>query len=127
VSHPFWPYPLDPDHPRNDLEARFWAVHAVTPQVYETIDAFAKSLLSSGRSRYGVDAFFNAIRWDSGLGMDGEPFKMNDHYRPYYARLWLQNNESYWGFFELRRVKGEFPEPPPHPPYSWDLDRGTLF
>jgi hypothetical protein len=67
-------------------------------------------MLCQGRDRYGVEAFFASIRWDTGLGMAGEPFKMNDHYTAYYARFWLQNNRFHWGFFELRRVSGEYPQ-----------------
>jgi hypothetical protein len=108
-KYPFWPYPLDANSPRNKLEAKFWGVHTLNPAVYERIDQLARHLLEHGRVRYGVDAFFNALRWNSGVGMEGEEWKMNDHYRPYYARLWLQNNPGNWDFFELRKVKGEYP------------------
>jgi hypothetical protein len=75
-----------------------------------------------------VDAFFNTIRWDTEEAMQGEEFKMNNDFRPYYARLWLQNNPDHWDFFEVRRVKGEEPPPPAHQPPSYDPDgHGLLF
>jgi len=128
MQYPFWPFPLDPARPRNKIEVRFWAIHLVNPRIYKRIDDQCWSMLAQGRIRYGVDAFFNTIRWDSGLSMNGEDeFKMNDHYRPYYARLWLQNNPEHWGFFELRRVKGEYPPRPPRAPPSYDPDgQGVL-
>jgi len=110
VKYPFWPYPLDPKKPRNKHEAKFWEVHALNPAIYDKINAQAQTLLSQGRTHYGVEAFFASIRWDSVLGMNNEEFKMNDHYTAYYARFWLQNNPYFWGFFELRRVKGEYPK-----------------
>jgi len=121
---PFWPYPLDPENPRNEIEARFWVVHRENPEIYQRVNSHCVAMILQGRTRYGVDAFFNTIRWDTGLSMNGEEkFKMNDHYRPYYARLWLQNNEAHWGFFELRRVKGEYEWRPPPPPTEFD-DKG---
>jgi hypothetical protein len=110
TDYPFWPYPLDPAKPRNKLESGFWGVHALYPAIYERVDLLCVRLISEGRKRYAVDAFFNQLRWHASASMDPpEPWKMNDHYRPYYARFWLQNNEAHWGFFELRRVKGEYP------------------
>ena len=81
-----------------------------TRRSIERVDLLCVRLIGEGRKRYAVDAFFNQLRWHASASMDPpEPWKMNDHYRPYYARFWLQNNEAHWGFFELRRVKGEYP------------------
>lgn len=132
ITYPFWPYPLDPARPRNKLEAGFWSVHALYPHIYVRIDAKANWLIDQGRDRYGVDAFFNDLRWKGGSTMDPpEPWKMNDHYRPYYARYWLQLHPEHWDFFELRRVKGEYSQPgedPPAPPWFWNgKAQGELF
>jgi len=107
-DYPFWPFPLDPRKPRNKHEIGFWQVHALEPQIYQAVDQLAKSLLVAGRGHYGIKEFFESLRWDSRLSMNGEEFKMNNNYPAYYARFWLQNNSQYWGFFELRRVKGEY-------------------
>jgi hypothetical protein len=123
---PFWPYPLTPFKPRNKIEVRFWEIHVRNPKIYERIDAQCFAMIAQGRRRYAVDAFFNTIRWDDTLAMNGEEFKMNDHYRPYYSRLWLQNNPEHWGFFELRRVKGEYPHRFP-PPWHFKDGEGLLF
>jgi len=109
INYPFWPYPMDPHRPRNKHEARFWAIHAANPRIYLAIDAHAQDILSQGRSHYGVDLFFSSIRWDTGLSMEDETYKMNNDLRAYYARYWLQNHEENWDFFELRRVHGEHP------------------
>jgi len=122
---PFWPYPLSPFKPRNNHEARFWGVHAANPRIYAAINAHAQAMIAQGRTHYGVEAFFASIRWDTGLSMNGEPFKMNDHYTAYYARFWLQNNPANWDFFELRRVRGEYPRRQP-PPYD-NEGQGLLF
>jgi hypothetical protein len=129
MQYPFWPYPLDPDRPRNDIEVRFWHLHRRLPQIYWIIDRECKVLIAKGITHYGLQAFFESIRWDTGISMEEtEIFKMNNDFPAYYARLWLQNNPDHWGFFELRRVKGEYPQRPPPPSFSFDPDgQGLLF
>ena len=109
MSFPFWPYPLDPARPRNKHEALFWGVHTVQPLIYSSVERQAHLLLAMGRSHYGIKEFFEGMRWESSLAMNGEPFKINNNYPAYYARLWLQNNPAHWDFFALRRVRGEYP------------------
>jgi hypothetical protein len=61
--------------------------------------------------------------------MKGEKkYKMNNDYKAYYARLLMQNYPDWWGFFELRHVKGEYPQRPPPPSFNFDPDgQGQLF
>jgi hypothetical protein len=74
----------------------------------------AKYLIQvKGRTSYAIDAFFNDLRWNTGHHMDIDQWKMSDNTRPYYARFLLQNHPEWWGFFELRRCKGEYPQPLP--------------
>jgi hypothetical protein len=116
MEFPFWPYPLERERPRNQIEVRFWNLHELHPEIYERIDRECKLLISNGRTHYGVQSFFESIRWETDLSMqegeNGELFKMNNDFPAYYARLWLQNNPFFWDFFELRRVKGEYPKKP---------------
>lgn len=128
-SYPFWPYPLDSEKPRNENEVKFWSVHALYPEIYVRVDNLCWQLIGQGVQHYSSDAFFHRLRWHSGTTMDPpEPWKMNNIYTAYYARYWLQNNEIHWGFFELRRVKGEYPYKPPPPPWKFDPDgHGLLF
>jgi hypothetical protein len=38
--------------------------------------------------------------------MTGEPYKINDHYSAYYARLFMRDYPEYDGFFRTRRTRG---------------------
>ena len=38
---------------------------------------------------------------------DGEALKINDHHKPYYARLWMKNNPNHKGVFGIRSVEGD--------------------
>jgi hypothetical protein len=108
-DYPFWPYPMNPTRPRNKHERKFWEVHGTHPEIYEVVDRQAKRLITGGRGHYGIKEFFESFRWNTMLSMDPPvPFKIGNNYPAYYARYWLQNNPEHWGFFELRRVYGEY-------------------
>jgi hypothetical protein len=40
-------------------------------------------------------------------GQTAEALKINDHHKPYYARLWMKNNPNHKGVFGIRSVEGD--------------------
>jgi hypothetical protein len=53
------------------------------------------------RKHYSIEIIINVIRFWTDLDSVGEPFKINNNYKPYYARMYMQYRECK-GFFELR-------------------------
>lgn len=91
--------------PTNPIEARFWEMHAENPRVYQLFDKFAWMLIHRGYQHHSADAVLHRIRWASAVEMEGDEFKINDHFSAYYARLWMRNNPDNRGFFRLRVLK----------------------
>jgi hypothetical protein len=122
IQYPFWPYPMDPDHPRNKREAKFWILHAIKPQVYRYFDRCAKILIAEGVTHYGAKAIFEDARWHTGLSMkELEDYKISNDLPAYYARFWLQNNDpKYWELFQCNKCEGEYPQFPPREPPTFD-------
>lgn len=90
----------------NGLEQAFQRFHAANPEVYDLFDKFAQEVRQAGHKRYSADAVFHRIRWYTDVETKDEaPFKLNNNYTPYYARLWQKNNPNPPGFFRTRRVK----------------------
>lgn len=82
---------------------RFKLYHAENPDVYETFKAYAKMLISAGVTKLSAYLIFERMRWETLVtGNDG--YKLNNNYRPYYARLFMQDHPEYEGFFELRAI-----------------------
>jgi hypothetical protein len=116
---------MERDRPRNIREAMFWKKLPANMHIYERIDQKAFWLIGQGRTCYAIDAFFNELRWNTGVRMSDEEWKMSDRYRPYFARYWTQEHPLYWWFFELRRCEGEYPF---YLPPTWNGDdQGTLW
>ena len=105
----------------SDLEQAFLAYHEAHPTVYARFEALALEAARAGRERFSARVIFGRIRWDQALDADdGSGFKLNDHYSPYYARLFMRDHPEFGEFFETRKVRAEA-EP------CWDAERGELF
>lgn len=55
-----------------------------------------------GRVRFSARTITESIRWDTALREAGGTFKINDHYPPDMARLFMLLHPSYAELFELR-------------------------
>jgi hypothetical protein len=97
--------PADADAaPLRDAFARFHREH---PEIYVLFDKFAQQAIAKGHKRFSADALLHRIRWEASIETAGHPYKINDHFSAYYARLWIENNPGREGFFERRVAEGE--------------------
>lgn len=84
----------------------FKLYHAENPHIYQAFEAFAFQLIHSGVTKLSAYLIYERMRWESLIyGNDG--FKLNNNYRPYYARLFMQNHPEYEGYFEIRKAGDE--------------------
>ena len=88
---------------REEMQARFDTFHAEHPQVWKLFLRFVKEALQAKRKRFGARMIWERMRWYSLVEVDdGSDFKLNDHYPPFYARLFMDTYPQYAGFFEIR-------------------------
>lgn len=77
--------------------------HKNNPHVYR---AFAKLAfeMRARRTHYSADTIMHKLRWDTDIEGAGDPFKINDHYTPFYVRLLIyEHPATFIDFFQLRR------------------------
>ena len=72
------------------LASRFDEFHAENPHVYIRLRALSYVLRRRGVARIGIDVIFGRLRWEAALRTDGDPFKLNNSYRAFYARLLME-------------------------------------
>lgn len=89
----------------NTIDARFADFHAAHPEVFEMFTQYARNLREAGWTRYSADALLHRIRWHRHVDKGDRDFALNDHFSSRYARLLIQADPTFAGFFELRRVK----------------------
>jgi hypothetical protein len=100
----FTPPPAGDEAPLRDAFAKFHREH---PEIYALFDKFAQQAIAKGHRRFSADALLHRIRWEASVEKAGSPYKINDHFSAYYARLWIENNPGRENFFERRVAEGE--------------------
>lgn len=78
------------------MRTEFENFHRANPQIYAEFAEIAKTWIGNGRKRVSARAIFHVLRNRHG--------KLNDHYSPFYARLFLRQNPQHYGAFELRNA-----------------------
>jgi hypothetical protein len=53
------------------------------------------------REYYSIEIILNVVRFHTDLSGTGDPYKINNNYKPYYARMYMQYRKCP-GFFQLR-------------------------
>ena len=83
---------------------RFWQFHQQNPRVYVELKQLALELVEHGRTHIGIAMIYEVLRWQVALRTKGDPYRLNNDYRAYYARLLMERNPEWEGLFELREV-----------------------
>lgn len=95
---------------------QFEVYHRDNPQVYDGLKRLAIKALMAGFQRMGINRLHEILRWETDIAAMSDPegvlFKLNNNYRPFYARLLMQREPELAGFFTTRvafvRVRNEY-------------------
>lgn len=90
-----------------NLTQKFLDYHANNPHVYELFKTYANMAKKRGFKNFGAGAVFERLRWHMNVETTGDPFKLNNNYRAFYARLLMEEDPSFEGFFRTRRQRHE--------------------
>lgn len=91
-----------------DMTRGFWEFHNTNPHVMDRLEEMTRDLVSRGRKRIGMKMLFEVLRWEYFMATEtNEPFKLNNNYTAYYARLIEKRNPQFEGVFAKRQSKGD--------------------
>ena len=95
-----------PKHERKPAKSsreRFEQFHATNPDIYQLFKKFTFQAIEAGRERFSGRTIAERIRWYTQVET-GDPtgFKLNDHWAPYYVRLFIDEFPEHADFFETR-------------------------
>ena len=83
----------------------FEAFHADNPHVYQLFERFALEAVHAGRKRFSARTVLHRIRWYTSVETrDPQGFKINDHWSPFYARMFMKRHPWCGKLFELREA-----------------------
>jgi len=90
---------------KDEIEGAAKAFHLEHPDIWRLFVRFTNEAINRGFQNYSVNSIFERIRWETDMGGDGEiKFKLNNNYRPYYARWFMNTRPQYAGFFRTREL-----------------------
>ena len=72
----------------------FETFHADNPRVYQLFCYFTKQIINAGYQKYSAEAVFNQIRWYTTIETKGEDYKINNDYKPYYSRKYMEEHNT---------------------------------
>ena len=80
----------------------FLAFHRDNPRVWELFRKYTLAVTGRGFRHYGAGGIWERIRWHVEVETRGEPWKINNNYRAFYARKFMSQYPEYLGFFRRR-------------------------
>ena len=83
----------------NDVFANF---HHRNPHVYDMFESFTLQLIGAGHRRGSAEMIINRMRWETALETTEIQFKINNNYKPLYARMFAFLNPEHEKFFSFR-------------------------
>jgi hypothetical protein len=95
----------DIDAPKelNSSKINFNRYHKENPEIYKQFKNFTFEAIEKGFKNYSANGIFEAIRWQTKTS-GNDTFKVNNIYRPDYARLFEKDFPEYEGFFRKRKL-----------------------
>lgn len=91
-------------------EERWLAFHRAHPQVYKMLVELARDRKAAGQKHYSINRLFETMRYLKWAAWGDEPFKLNNNYRAFYARLLMLRCPDLDGFFRVRKqISGKRP------------------
>lgn len=81
------------------------AFHKRHPKVWALFCKFTRERITRGFKHYSVNGVFERIRWETEVvDTEGKTmFKLNNNYRPFYARGFMAKFPEHNGFFRIRK------------------------
>lgn len=92
-----------------EMDEQAEAFHKANPKVAQLFMQFTKEMIHRGFKNYSVSAVFERIRWetDQADGDGKSSFKVNNNYKAWYARRFMEALPEHDGFFRTRSRTSE--------------------
>ena len=91
-----------------EMREQVKAYHKEHPEIFRLFVMYTFQMIDSGKKNYSVSSIWERIRWHKDAGSDGETqFKINNNYRAFYARAFMERYPLHKGFFHTRKQKSK--------------------
>ena len=80
--------------------------HKENPQIWEAFKNYSFEAKKKGFKHYSANGIFEIIRWHTDV-QSRDKYKVNNNYRPDYARKMMEEFPEFKGFFRIRELKAK--------------------
>ena len=111
-----------PDY-QSPLTRQWREFHALNPHIYRLLVRYSRQLKKAGEKQYSMVGLFEVIRFEHYIKtrtLHSDPFKLNNDYRSYYARLIMAKCKDLDGFFKVRASTADEID------YQYEISQGYL-
>ncbi len=105
VAHPTVPNIRRNGGERPTMDERFTEYHAAHPEVLDELVRLLRQASDAGRSRIGVKALFEILRWQRGVIQRDGKFLLNNSLTSRYARLIIDEHPEFESMLETRELR----------------------
>lgn len=84
----------------------FHAYHTTNPDIYDAFVKYTLKAIRRGYEAFSAEFVFNIIRWETKITGNDE-FKINNNYKAYYSRMFMNEYPEHKGFFRTRKSKAD--------------------
>lgn len=84
------------------LNYSFDKYHKENPHIYKTFCQVTFETINKGFKNYSANGVFEVMRWQRGETGNDE-YKVNNNYRAFYARKFMEEHPQHSGFFRIRK------------------------
>ena len=88
--------------PLRDLVNEFKTFNRNNPEVYELFKTFTFRAINAGHVRLSSEMIINRIRWETSVETTDKDYKINNDYKPFYSRMFMNEYPKYNNFFSTR-------------------------
>ena len=85
-----------------DLVGEFKAFHQKNSEVYELFKTFTFRAINAGHNKLSSEMIINRIRWETSIDTTDVDYKINNDYKPFYSRMFMNEYPQYKNFFATR-------------------------
>lgn len=86
---------------------KFKKYHTDNPEIYETFKSYALRAIKRGFKRLSAELIINIIRWETPIRAKDDYFKINNDFKPFYSRMFMNEFPEHAGFFQKRASKAD--------------------
>lgn len=88
-------------------EEKFRAFHEANPHILTELEVATAELIRAGHNRIGIDWLISIVRWEnrSKTSDAHSIYRINNDYKPRYARLILERHPEWSGVIALRELR----------------------